>query len=570
MSDVTINILDGGAAVVVPSASVQVVIGPSSSGTPAQVVATQNPNTIQQNFGYGPMPEAGALSALAGGTVLAMKAATITAGLVRNSNAAPINIVSSTNATPIVVTTAINTLQDGDIVEIAGHLVNTAAVGVWKVNQLTTTTFELVGSVGVGVGGATGTVQIKGINLQGTGTSEITVTGTPNDYYYVKFLCTFGGTLGAVGILGRISLDGGRNYGPTLSLGTALTYAIPNTGLTLNFSAGTLVTGDYATFSCIGPKTDTASIIACLTALQNGPYAVAGWGSLHIVEELTGADAATISTYLDTMATNFQYTRAIASTRDASPPRIWGGTAETETAWILAIQTDVSALSSKRELVTAGHYNTPSAFPNPIGGSPRYRRPLSWSLAARQVAIPPQRHAGRVKDGSLSTIVIDPTLDPLDGFIYHDERVQAGLTAARFCCARTRIKLPGLYIDQPNLMSPLGSVFTILPLGNVMDIACGIVHQVGQQDINSDIRLNPNGTIYENEAKAIENNFLGNIKVQMIDTGEISGATVTVNRSWNVLSSSTVKVAVSILARGYILNEEIEIGFANPLAATGS
>lgn len=70
---------------------------------------------------------------------------------------ATISITSSTNATPIVITRASHGLTTGDTVVITGHTTNTNANGTWEVNVLTSSTFELVGSVGNGVGGASGT-----------------------------------------------------------------------------------------------------------------------------------------------------------------------------------------------------------------------------------------------------------------------------------------------------------------------------------------------------------------------------------------------------------------------------
>lgn len=567
--DVEITIVDGGAAVVVPGASVQVVIGCSESGTAAQVVATQNPNTLNNNFGNGPMPEAAALSVLAGGTVLALRAAEVTPGSVRGKGSAVGGgITDATNASPIEVTTTNpHGLITGAVVTIAGVVGNVGANGTFKITKTGASTFTLDGSTGTGAWVSGGTITTEGVNQQGSGTSEVTVTGTPKDEYYIKFLVTTGGTVGVDGIKFRISLDAGRNYGPILSLGTAVSYAIPGTGVTLQFSTGTFVANDYATIGCIAPESDAAGVLACLTALKNSPYAITGWGSMHLTGTFTGADASTIDTALSSLATGFIFTRAIIAARDASPPAIYGGTGESETAWITALQTSFSATQAKRICANAGHYNMPSAFPNSAGGSPRYRRPLSYALAARQVTIPPQRHAGRVRDGSLSNIVVDPTLDPADGFIYHDERLQSGLDSARFCSARTRIGLPGFYIVNPNLMSQVGSVFTLLPLGNVMDVACGIVHQIGQQEINSDIRLNKNGTIYENEALAIEQTIYGNIKSSMIDTSMISSATVAVDRTNNILATSIVKITVTIVARGYILEEQVSIGYQNPFAA---
>lgn len=72
--------------------------------------------------------------------------------------ASTIAIVSSTNATPIVLTVTSHGYSNGDTITVAGHTTNTAANGTWIIAGVTTNTFNLVNSVGNGVGGATGTV----------------------------------------------------------------------------------------------------------------------------------------------------------------------------------------------------------------------------------------------------------------------------------------------------------------------------------------------------------------------------------------------------------------------------
>lgn len=498
--EVQISILDGGSVVTTPQ-SIQVVIGCSSTGTAAQVVASQNPQTFITNFGYGPLVEAATLSALAGATVLAIKA---------------------TSNTP----------------------------------------------------GAS-----SAVTFTGTGTSVITVTGTANDSYLLQFLVVAGGTVGTTGITFQVSLDAGRNFGPVLALGIATTYVIPQTGLTLNFAAGTLVAGDTAKISTSEPLFNTAGIQACLNALQASQYASAGWGSMLIAGGssatnfavgVPGADATTIEGYLDTLATGYIFGRAMIQARDAKIPVAWGGSAETESAWITAITTDYSGVSARRINACAGHYNMPSGVPNPTCGAPRYRRPLAWALAARRAQIPPQRHAGRVRDGSLTQIVVDPTNDPKDGFVYHDERVNSGLDAARFTSATTRIGPSGVFIKNPNLMSPLGSVFVLQPHGDVMDVACSLVHQVGLQFVNADLRVNPSGTIYENEARAIEAALSAALQQQMVATNMISSFTVAVDRTTNVLTTSTININLTITARGYVLQENVTIGYVQSAQATGS
>jgi hypothetical protein len=214
----------------------------------------------------------------------------------------------------------------------------------------------------------------------------------------------------------------------------------------------------------------------------------------------------------------------------------------------------------------------PTAYPNAAFGAPRYRRQLEWAEGVRQVGIPPQRHSGRVRDGSLANIVVDPISDPLDGFIYHDERINPGLDilqggAGRFASATTRTGLPGFYIVNPLLLSPIGSDFTMWPFGAVIDVACDIVHQVGQQYINADVRLNANGTIFKNDAAAIEVAIKGQLDALMTAVSMISGATVTVDLTNNVRTTSNVNITVAINARGYVLQETVTISLANSQAA---
>ncbi len=166
-----------------------------------------------------------------------------------------------------------------------------------------------------------------------------------------------------------------------------------------------------------------------------------------------------------------------------------------------------------------------------------------------------------MKDKSLANINIDPVNDPLDGYIYHDERLNPGFNDAKFAAAKTRIHKKGIWIDNPNLMSESGSIFTLLPLGLVMDIACGIVNQVGTEDINEDVRLNDSGTLFDNEAIALEVRMSAALKTQMKDKNMISNFSVVVDRANNVLTTSEVNVAVMIVARGYILQENIVIGY---------
>lgn len=423
----------------------------------------------------------------------------------------------------------------------------------------------------------TGTAKAVQGTVPGGSTSTITTTlDSTNgcyDDYFVRVLCTTGGTRGTAGIFFQVSLDAGRTYGPAIALGTNTTYIIPKTGIQINFGAGTLVAGDYWSFQTIAPAGNTSGWSSALTALQNSQYALNGWGGMHLVDVCSGANATTLQSYLGGspdgtggLASQYTWTNLIVEVRDAGAPAAWGGSGETEAAWMTSIEADYAATSAMRVCANAGAYNTPSAYANPAAGTPLYRRNLAWSLDPREAVIPPQRHAGRVSDGALANIVVSPAYAN-DGFVYHDERITPGLTPARFCTAKSRVGKQGFFIDQPNMMAPSGSIYTALYLRQVMDIGCFIAFQSAENEIDQDVRLNPNGTLYNPDRLAIQSTILTAINANMTNVGMLSpGSTVAIDPT-AVVTSGTVPITISLQRLGYVLNETINIGFASPTAA---
>lgn len=67
-----------------------------------------------------------------------------------------IAITASTNASPISLNVVAHGLVTGDKAVIGEHLVNTPANGTWTITRTDANNFTLNGSVGIGVGGATG------------------------------------------------------------------------------------------------------------------------------------------------------------------------------------------------------------------------------------------------------------------------------------------------------------------------------------------------------------------------------------------------------------------------------
>lgn len=137
-----------------------------------------------------------------------------------NTNASAISITSSTNASPIEITKTGHGLVDGDIVNVTDHNTNTSANGVWKITKVDDNKFTLNGSVGVGVGGATGTFikcNYQVVELASSLTATINRTGHEGNWtsdqganvvctqetaiskegrYSIKLGCTAGATTG--------------------------------------------------------------------------------------------------------------------------------------------------------------------------------------------------------------------------------------------------------------------------------------------------------------------------------------------------------------------------------------
>src|SRR5215471_2162706 len=469
---VEILVVDNGAsaAIFVPQANVQLKIGCAIGGTPNQPFATTNPQTLQGQFIGGPLVEAGGLICQAGNVCVAVSAPIVTKGV-------------ATAVQPTVP------------------------------------------------GGSTSTV-------------SVTVDTTPGawDDYYVRLRCLTGGNVGTAGIVVQVTLDAGRSFGSPIALGTATllylgqgalnTPVVGGTGVQVNFGVGTMVAGDYWSFSTTGPQPDAAGRAAALAAYFASQFAVQGVGSVHIVGPLSGStDISTLQTNLQTGTNGYVYQRAICELRDVFPPTAWGGSGESEATWMTSLATFVAGdVAQPRVTPDGGYYNTPSAFANQAGGLPAYRRPLAWSHAVRRTQIPLQRRAGRVKDGPYANITVNPSADPADGFVYHDERVTPGLNAARIGSALTWPKNgAGFFQCQEPLLSAPGSQFTELAIGNVLDVACDIAYAAGVEEVSDDLKAQKNGTL---DPVAL-NTFQGAIQTAldqgMIQTPLVSDVTAIVS-----------------------------------------
>src|SRR5215472_1112105 len=433
-----------------------------------------------------------------------------------------------------------------------------------------------VGGVPVCVKATSTTAGAPGaVTTTGAGTSVITVTGTANDTAEMLMTVVTGGTVGTAGWTFTLSYDAGRTVSPLINPGVATTYAVPGIGVTLNFAAGTMLAGETASFGTTEPLWNSAGISAAITAFLASSYAKQGVGSTHIVggstavnmaSGATGSDMVAIGGSLQSARTNqFSFNRAYISARDAKFPTTYSGAAETEAAWMTAIQTDyggqsLNADTTGRLAVCAAYWNIQSVYQNGLGVAPRFRRSIAYAVAQRQVQIPPQRMPSRVKDGALSPVVVSPA-DKTDGFVYHDESITPGLDTTKggsggnFSTTTTIVGKSGVFLQHANLFSPTGSGFGYMPQGIVVDIGCSIAYQIGVID--------------PRDAVTISQAITRAIKANMTDQGMLTanttnpdGCVVQVDQTVNVGATGNVPIQVSLQRKGYILTETITVGAA--------
>jgi hypothetical protein len=401
-----------------------------------------------------------------------------------------------------------------------------------------------------------------------TSTSAVTLTGTPNDTFYGLVSVIAGGTIGTGPITLAVSLDAGRGTYKTVLLGTANTYAIPNTGITLAFGAGALVQGDQFYWVSTEPQSSDAAVSSAVQVLLGLPF---GEQPIVIYDAgcaATGSDVVSYDASMTTLFNGRRFMRRVCAARDA----LWGGTStETENAWIQSIEASHVNDDSLRVGVSAGHYNITS----PID-QVQYRRPASWLAAVRNSQVAIQVDLGRVSDGALAplTLPIQPTWPPAvtspapgssDGFLYHDEAKTPSLDAARFMTCRTYVGFPGFYITDPQLMAPPGSDFNELEHGLVIDAACLVWYLFATKRLRSGVRVNKvTGFIYETDRQSIQMAGTQALRNILTPGNVVTDVYVTINATDPILSTSTLNATVSVIPLGLIEVIDTIVTFVNP------
>lgn len=396
------------------------------------------------------------------------------------------------------------------------------------------------GSVAGAVGSVTATQ---------TGTATLAASGAAYDAYELKVLIVKGGaTLAAATATFQYSLDGGNTFSAELAVPASGTYAIPNSGITLQWTyvSGTaFVAGDYWTAVATAPGYSTTDVANAVTPLLADPRT---WFMLHLVgvpTNLSGARAvfAALATHMATAASGYRYAFALMeapSDTDAN---------------LLASSTGFGDLADSRVAVGAGYLDVIS----PISGR-SYTRNVAWEAAARASKVAPSQDLGAVEDGPLSGVVS----------LARDERATEGLDAGRFTTARTIVGRQGYYLTRGRVFASAGSDYSLVPNRRVMDIACSVARDRALKFLNAKVAVNANGTIQEKAATAIEAYVEAGLRGELTQKDDAVDVGVQVDRTVNILSTGQLKLRVRVRPFGYASDIQVELGFTSPAIAAAA
>jgi hypothetical protein len=424
------------------------------------------------------------------------------------------------------------TLGSGPLVEYACHVLSIGGGVVYCIRVDNTSTPGTNGSV----------------THVGTGLSVLTPSGAPSDAYQVRVTIITGGTNPASGLVTfKYSVDGGDNYSPETALPTSGNYPITGTGLTLGFSAATLVAGDTYSFDCAAPGYNTTELTAAWSALvaDERTWKFAGISGAASTASGQATVATAVAALLATAEAAYRFTFAIMHMPDGGD-----GTAG-DSAAISAF----ASFASARVMMCAG---TCELFSSVSGRT--YERPASFPISARVHKKPISEDCSRVKSGPLPGI----------SHLYRDEQVHRGLDAARFATLRTIIGKQGFWITNGRMMATAGSDYGYVQNREVMDAACTVGRAALIEFLGDDLRVNSAshptapGRIDERDARSVDSFVGGQVRAVVLAPGHCSDVSVLTNRTDNLLSTGLLRATVRVTPKAYARSLSLDIGFVNP------
>jgi hypothetical protein len=407
--------------------------------------------------------------------------------------------------------------------------------------------------------GATTAATQAAIDTTGVLGSSVVTYGadtTAFDDYDLYFEVATGGTIGVAGITFRWSLDGGFTRSPLTALGTATTWAFPNSGgVGFAFAAGTLLAGDKIRGRTFAPAPNGTEIGSALNALR---LTSVRWDLVNLAFPLD-------ATLFDAVETAFGAGNMVK--------RAWIGntrtptTGESPATYLAALSGVFGSKATTRGVLCAGAADITSGHT-----FRKYRRPISHAVGAFAASVSEEIDLADVNLGNLPGVSIrDANGNPK----HHDEFINPGLDDARFCTLRTWDEEQGVYVNNPRIFSTSGSDFEFLQHRRVMNLFRATLDRYFTRRLSKAIIVSrKTGRILESEAATIDSEVNALCEAVLMAKPKASGGGISVgsgapqfvriSRTDNLISTKKLTGQGAVVPLAYPKAIEIPIGFRNP------
>lgn len=317
----------------------------------------------------------------------------------------------------------------------------------------TTTTKIPAAIYAMGQSGAAGTVGTPVTSgITGSAAAHVTVTGTPYGTYEIEVEAVGTITVGTGGTF-IYSVDGGVTWSNQTNLGTATTYAIPNTNVTIHFgnAADVWNNGDLLTCPTTGGQPSSTDID---NAADDLAAAGTDFALLFMEFDMTAALWTHVTSLITALEAVGKHVTVICRTRapDFATP-------ESDATWNTSVSTAFLPLSDDRAIVRAAYNLTIDATT-----TRQYLRASLAQFAADVVRVPRSVWPGAPADKSEANVSLVNAAGALVG---HDEGPRGASTGLsnptlgnRFSCEQ---RLPvqavreAVYNTLPWTLYPAGS-----------------------------------------------------------------------------------------------------------------
>ena len=372
----------------------------------------------------------------------------------------------------------------------------------------------------------------------GTGTATATLTGEPYDAAAVQATVTrSAASLAAATAAVRLTVNGTDIGERAVPVNGAL--LIPDTGITLTFSAGTFVQGDTYAFTTTTPGTTLGDITTALEAFLDSRRPVR---FIHILGKATPALGAAVDSLLASAEAKGYYTHVVLDARMRNP-------SESVSDYENALNAEWAGFASNRVSVAreGGMVYNPLTQKNEL-------RPASWPATMRRTVRPVGEDASRVRTGYLRGVT-DITVDA---------NINTGV--GRFITLMTLDGRQGAYVAAWPMMAPDGSDYDLVQSREVADEAARAGRAAALDYLGDDVPVDPTtGRIDEQEALSIEAFVTGRVQAQL--GRNVSGVRVVIDREINILSTRRTEYDIYIIPLGSLREIRVRVGHTNPALA---